>query len=115
MEVLKPYRRLIDDIDDKIIDLLVKRLEIIHAVAELKAERDIPAVLEDRVQEVIERCAARAGEKNLDPELVRRLYAVLVGWCCDLENDFIQQKSCPDSSPDYEADEPADGQDRASA
>jgi chorismate mutase len=89
MEVLKPYRAQIDALDDQIIDLLAERLRVIDDVAEIKAARDIPAVLEDRVQEVIERCAARAAERGVDPELARRIYAVIVAWCCDLENDYI--------------------------
>lgn len=93
MEVLKPYRRRIDALDDQIIDLLAERLSIIDEVAELKAARDIPAVLEDRVNEVLERTAARAAEKGLDPELTRRLYAVLVAWCCEREEAFIKTKA----------------------
>lgn len=89
MEVLKPYRARIDALDDKIIDLLAQRLAIIDEVAEVKAARDIPAVLEDRVNEVIENAARRAGEKGVDPELARRIYAVIVAWCCDVEHDFI--------------------------
>lgn len=91
MEILKPYRARIDALDDQIIDLLAQRLEIIHEVAELKAARDIPAVLEDRVEEVIERCVARAKEKGADGQIIRRLYTVLVTACCDLENDHIRK------------------------
>lgn len=92
MEVLKPYRAKIDALDDQIIDLLAERLKIIDDVAAIKAARDIPAVLEDRVNEVIERNAARAEEKGVDPELARRIYAVIVAWCCDVENDFIHSE-----------------------
>lgn len=98
MEILKPYRRRIDALDDQIIDLMARRLEIIDEVAQLKAERDIPAVLEDRVNEVVERCAARAGSQGMDPELARRIYTVIVAWCCEYEDDFIRRTD----------DEPAD-------
>ncbi len=90
MEILKPYRARIDALDDQIIDLLAERLDIIDEVAALKAARDIPAVLEDRVNEVIDRCAERAAEKGLDPELARRLYAVIVCWCCEVEEAYIK-------------------------
>ncbi len=90
MEVLKPYRRRIDALDDQIIDLLAERLSVIDEVAEVKAAREIPAILEDRVNEVIERCARRGAEKGVDPELVKRLYAVLVAWCCEKEHTFIK-------------------------
>ena len=90
MEILKPYRARIDALDDQIFDLLVDRLKIIDEVAKIKCDRDIPAVLEDRVEEVISRCAQRAEEKGLDPELARRLYAVLVAWCCSVEDEYIK-------------------------
>lgn len=89
MEILKPYRRRIDALDDQIIDLLARRLEIIDEVARLKADREIPAVLEDRVREVVERCAARAESQGMSPELARRIYTVIVAWCCEYEDDFI--------------------------
>jgi len=92
MEVLKPYRRRIDALDNQIIDLLAERLSIIDEVAELKAARDIPAVLEDRVNEVINHAAERAAERGLDPELARRLYAVLVAWCCETEEAYIKSQ-----------------------
>ena len=92
MEVLKPYRARIDAIDDQIIDLLAKRLDVIDEVAKLKAARDIPAVIEERVQEVIDHAAKRADERGVDPELARRLYAVLVAWCCDVEADYIKSR-----------------------
>lgn len=93
MEVLKPYRAKIDALDDKIMDLLAERLAIIDEVAQVKADRDIPAVLEDRVSEVIENAARRAGEKGVDPELARRIYAVIVAWCCDVEHEFINAQN----------------------
>lgn len=89
MEVLKPYRARIDALDDQIIDLLAQRLAIIDEVAKVKADRDIPAVIEERVQEVIEHAATRAREKGVDPELARRIYAVIVAWCCDVEVEYI--------------------------
>ncbi len=92
MDVLKPYRKRIDDLDDQIVDLLVRRLDIIEEVAAIKEARGIPAVLEDRVEEVRERCAARAAAQGLDPELVRRLYTVLICWCCDYEQDLMDQE-----------------------
>lgn len=89
MEVLKPYRARIDALDDQIIDLLAQRLAIIDEVAKIKADRDIPAVIEERVHEVIEHAAKRAGERGVSPELARRIYAVIVAWCCDVEHEYI--------------------------
>lgn len=88
MEILKPYRQRINDLDDQIIDLLVKRTQVIREVGQLKYDNDIPAVLQDRVDEVRERAAARAEEQGLDPEIVRTLYRLLIDYSCNLEDEI---------------------------
>lgn len=89
MEQLKPYRMKIDEIDDRIIDLLAQRLDTVRDVAVLKAACGIPAVLEDRVEEVRDRCAKRGASKGLDEALVRRLYTLIITHACDTEEDII--------------------------
>lgn len=91
MDILKPYRAKIDDLDDRIIDLLAERLDVIREVAELKAEKGIPAVLQDRVDEVRDRCIARGEEKGLDPNLIGKMYDLLIKHCCVLEDDAIRE------------------------
>jgi chorismate mutase len=89
MEILKPYRKRIDDLDDRIIDLLAERIDVIREVAALKTELGIPAVLQDRVDEVRERCIARGVEKGLDADFVRDLYVRIISYSCDLEDSLI--------------------------
>ena len=86
MEILKPYRARIDELDDKIVDLLKQRYDIIHEVAALKARENIPAVLEDRVREVIDRAASRAG---IHEDEMREIYTLLVTISCDLEEKLM--------------------------
>lgn len=93
MEIMKPFRKRIDDLDDQIIDLMVQRTEIIREVADFKSKNDIPAVLQDRVDEVRERCAARAEAQGMDPEIIRTLYAALIKFSCDLEEELMAATS----------------------
>jgi chorismate mutase len=93
MEILKPYRARIDALDDQIVDLLVERIGIIREVGHLKAEKGIEPILQDRVDEVRERAAARAEAKGLDAALVRELYARLIAFSCDLEESIRQRKA----------------------
>jgi len=88
MEIMKPFRKRIDALDDQIIDLLIERTGIIREVGHFKFENDIPAVLQDRVIEVRERAAERAGAKGLDADLVRKLYTIIIGYSCDLEEEI---------------------------
>ena len=93
MDWIKPYRQKINDLDDRIIDLLAERLEVIREVGHLKAEKGVPAVIPERVEEVRERNAERASEKGLDPELVRELYTRLIDYSCNLEEDIKREKT----------------------
>ena len=96
MEWIKPYRQKINDLDDQIIDLLVERTKVIREVGHIKADKDIPAVIPERVEEVRERNARRAEEQGLDPELIRELYTRLIDYSCNLENDIKRAKAKED-------------------
>lgn len=87
MQLLQPYRDRIDALDDQIVPLLVQRFAVIREVAALKSREGIPAVLEDRVRQVIDRAARTAGAPDAD--LVRELYTLLVTICCDLEERIM--------------------------
>ncbi|HEU4839057.1 MAG TPA: chorismate mutase [Micavibrio sp.] len=91
MKLLEEHRRKIDHIDDRVIDLLAERLDAVRVVAKIKAKNDIPAILPDRVEEVIARCAARGEGRKLSPELVRLLYTLIVDYCCAMEEEYISK------------------------
>ena len=86
MRLLQPYRERIDTLDDQIVDLLVRRFAVIREVAELKAARGIPSVLPARVTEVLDRNAAAAEAKGLDPDVVRQVFAYLIKHAHDIED-----------------------------
>lgn len=86
MEILKPYRARIDDLDRQIIDLLRQRYDVIEEVGHLKAHEGIEAILQDRVDEVRENAARMGAEKGLDEDFIRKLYAQLIEHSCDLED-----------------------------
>lgn len=88
---LKPYREKIDALDDQIIDLLGQRLEVINEVAELKVQQGIEPVLQDRVDEVRERCVNRGQGKGYDPELIRALYTLIIDYSCQVEEDYKKE------------------------
>ncbi len=89
MQLLQPYRDRIDALDDEIVALLARRFDVIREVAALKNQHGIPAVLEDRVRQVIDRAADHAGPENAD--MTRELYTLLVTICCDLEEQLMDE------------------------
>ncbi len=95
-EIMKPYRDRIDALDDKIVDLMVERLGIVREVAQIKLKNKIPAVIEERIAEVIDRAgdrveAAVPGEVGEDDaDRIREIYALMVVICCDLEEELME-------------------------
>ncbi|MEM8833041.1 MAG: chorismate mutase [Pseudomonadota bacterium] len=89
-EILKPFRKKIDSLDDQIVDLLIAREQIILEVAALKKEKNIPAVLQDRVDEVRNRCEERAKDHGMSGDYVREIYRQIIQESCDLEESVLQ-------------------------
>ena len=92
MELLAPYRRRIDDLDDQIMELFAQRFEVIREVADFKSKHDIAAVLKDRVDQVRERNATTGEKKGLDPDFIRRLYTLIINEACELEERLMETK-----------------------
>ena len=84
-EVLKPYRKHIDALDQRIIDLLAERFAVVRHVAEVKHGYGIPAFLVDRVNEVRENAIRQGGKKGLDPEWLWSVYSLIIYHSCATE------------------------------
>ncbi len=97
MEVLKPYRARIDALDDKIVDLLVQRFDIIREVGPLKYREGIAPILQDRVDEVRERNADHGARRGIDRDFMRRLYALIIDESCALEQRIADKLSASGS------------------
>ena len=89
MKDLESFRRQIDAIDDRLLALLGERFAVVRDVAAYKAPRGIPAVIPERVSEVRERCAGEGLRHGLDPDLVRRLYDMLIAEACRIEERLM--------------------------
>ncbi len=60
---LKDLREQIDSIDDKILDLFVKRMETVEKVTEIKKEQKLPVLNSAREREILNRIASACPEK----------------------------------------------------
>lgn len=85
MEALKQQRARIDALDDKIIDLLAERMDIVREVGAIKAKNNIATVQEDRVNEVRERNAQRGATKGLNPGMIRKIYTAIIDEAHEIE------------------------------
>jgi 4-amino-4-deoxychorismate mutase len=86
---LTDLRRLIDGIDDRLLDLLAERIAVAERVAGYKQEAGIAVRLPDRIEAVLARCAERGSARGLDPVYVRDLWSRIIEETCRLEERLI--------------------------
>jgi isochorismate pyruvate lyase len=88
--MLAPYRARIDALDTQIVALLGQRFGVIKEVANLKAEHGIAPILPYRVEEVVRNARAKAEKAGVDPDLVEKIYRIIIDTACQQEEDFAR-------------------------
>ena len=73
---LKKLREEIDNIDEKILDLLENRMKVVHEVGDLKQELEISVEDLNRENEIIERLTAHSSGELSAKQLIRIFSAV---------------------------------------
>jgi chorismate mutase len=70
-------RREIDEVDERIIELLRKRMDIVQAMGECKRRNQVSTLQPDRWREVMATRLAQGARKGLSPEFLSDLYEVI--------------------------------------
>ena len=78
MQNLEDLRKEINNIDDKIIDLLSKRKDLVKDIAQIKKGANKPILDKGREQHILERLKLRSKEKNLDESFIRSIYNIIL-------------------------------------
>nr|WP_252393838.1 chorismate mutase [Candidatus Rhodoblastus alkanivorans] len=86
-------RQRIDSLDAALVDALAERQRCIEEAADIKSRIRWPARIGPRVDEVLARVAARAKEKNLDPDLARSLWTAIIEWSIAYEERLMKDLS----------------------
>lgn len=92
MEKLEICRDLIDSIDNQIIELYVKRMEIVKEITKLKIENDLPVLDQNREKIMLEKNL----EKIKDNEFKKYYKDVLEGFLKaskEMQKDIISKKN----------------------
>ncbi len=79
----------IDRIDESLVRLLAERATYIDRAAEIKSEVDLPARIEDRVEQVVSNVRAHAERSGLAPDLVETLWRGLIDWSIAREENRL--------------------------
>jgi chorismate mutase len=83
---LAECRRQIDDLDQRIVELLQQRARVVEEVGNIKREAHLPVTVPSREEQVVERAQELAKGGPLPPEAVGRIYQKLVEEMRNWEN-----------------------------
>ena len=72
---MKDFRKQINQIDQKIVELLGRRMNLVKEVAKFKKAENLPVKDSGREDELRKNLKALAKKHKLDPEFVNHLYS----------------------------------------
>lgn len=90
INTLEDFRREIDAIDAEVVATLARRFRLCEEIAKLKKQNDIPMMQEARVAAVLARCATLAVQHGVSPELVTRIYGLIIEESCRVEARIME-------------------------
>ncbi len=90
MQQLSDLRQRIDTLDKALIDLLAQRTQCIREVIDIKQREQLPARINERVDEVLANVRAYASEQDVDPELAEHLWRAIIEWSIAFEEKKLK-------------------------
>lgn len=73
-KTLEDLRREIDEIDQEILSILVRRAGVVKQIGKLKNEHNMPIIDDERKEKLLESIAQRAKILHLSEEFVKKLF-----------------------------------------
>lgn len=70
---IEQMRRLLDEIDSDLIQILAHRMELVKQLGRLKKDSNVSVLQFDRWNKVMERCLGLAHERGLDADFIKKL------------------------------------------
>jgi len=84
--LLADWRKQIDKIDEELINVLAKRINIVREIGKYKKENGIPPLDEKRWQEVLKSKLSKACLLNISEKFIKKLYEVIHDHSLEIEN-----------------------------
>lgn len=85
---LSNFRDKINDLDERILELLAERLEVCREVGEAKVAADMPTMQPDRVKDVLKRVASIAEAKRINSAFAHEMWSGIIKEACRIEDDL---------------------------
>lgn len=96
---LTELRRVLDDIDRRLLDVVRDRIRCCVDIAHVKREYAVPMMQTGRIGVVQARAAAYADEHGLDRDFLRRFYDLIITETCRVEDEVINAPAAVPAGP----------------
>ena len=83
--MLDDLRKEIDKLDEQIVKLLAKRIEIVKKIGDFKKQNNLQVLDKNRFAKVLEKVEKTAIQQGLSPDFVKELYEVIHKYSCEVE------------------------------
>ena len=84
-DALASCRAEIDALDAELVRLIGRRIEVVDRVVAIKQKEGIPALLPERVEEVVAHVREEAEVCGAPADLAEKLYRALIAWTVEYE------------------------------
>ena len=84
-EEIKPYRDVIDRLNNEIISLIAERQQAALGIGAIKKRYGKPVVDKSREQAILDKIKEKASAKGLEPEGLERVFKEIIRLCVDAE------------------------------
>lgn len=91
MNDLNILRQKIDEIDDKIVELISQRFKNTNEIGLIKARNDLPLVDENRESEIISRLLEKSEALSLNPDLIASIFRSILSEAVSNHNLLIKK------------------------
>ena len=88
---MEQVRAEIDELDEKLIDLIAERFGYVDRAWQLKKNPE-DATVPWRINEVIAKVRERAEKRNIPPQLAEALWRQMIGWFIEYEMENLERK-----------------------
>jgi chorismate mutase len=89
MSGLEPFRERLDELDERIIELLGDRFQVCREIAEHKRQNDIPMMQPGRVEVVRERYVIGGALAGMPGGFAESFFDLLIDATCRMEDELM--------------------------
>ena len=85
MNKIKDLRSKINEIDKKLLDLIIERLQVVREIGREKSKKGIGIIDKNREQEIFKKLIGQAEKQEIDPEIIRKIWKMLMKLSYEIE------------------------------